>query len=139
MASCAECVRERSSWSGRESQSESWRELVTRTPGASCIDVCLRDMVKPHDLLVPVSSAPLLRFHTRPINLVVYEGSLGACGPGYLVLRPASRLDAFSGYPFRTWLPGYATGVTTGTPEVRPPRSSRTMGSSSQVSFAHGR
>ena len=25
---------------------------------------------------------------------------------GYLILRPASRLDAFSGYPIRTWLPG---------------------------------
>ena len=23
----------------------------------------------------------------------------------YLILRPASRLDAFSGYPIRTWLP----------------------------------
>ena len=51
----------------------------TRTPGAS-FDVCLRSMVKPHDLLVPVSSADCSRFHTRPINLVVYEGSLGPCG-----------------------------------------------------------
>ena len=25
---------------------------------------------------------------------------------GYLISRPASRLDAFSGYPIRTWLPG---------------------------------
>jgi hypothetical protein len=56
-----------------------------------------------------------------------------------LVLRGASRLDAFSGYPFRTWLPGDAAGATTGTPEVRPPRSSRTRGSSSQVSYTHGR
>ena len=30
--------------------------LVTRTPGAR-LAVCLRSMVKPHDLLVPVSSA----------------------------------------------------------------------------------
>ena len=37
------------------------------------------------------------RFHTRPINVVVYHGSRRD-----LVLREASHLDAFSGYPFRT-------------------------------------
>ena len=58
---------------------------------------------------------------------------------GELVLRGASHLDAFSGYPFRPWLPGNAAGATTGTPEGRPPRSSRTKGSSSQLSYAHGR
>ena len=56
-----------------------------------------------------------------------------------LVWRWVSRLDAFSGYPVRTWLPGCAAGATTGPPEVRPPRSSRTRGSSSQVSNTHGR
>ena len=55
---------------------------------------------------------------------------------GYLILRGASRLDAFSVYPFQTWLPGYATGVTTGEPEVRPARSSRTKASSFQISYA---
>ena len=39
----------------------------------------------------------LLRLHLRPIDEVVYFGS-----QGYLVLRGASRLDAFSGYPFRS-------------------------------------
>ncbi len=39
----------------------------------------------------------LLRFHTRPINVVVFHGSQGE-----LVLRWVSRLDAFSGYPVRT-------------------------------------
>ena len=39
----------------------------------------------------------LLRLHLRPIDEVVYLGP-----QGYLVLRGASRLDAFSGYPFRT-------------------------------------
>src|SRR4028119_590499 len=43
-----------------------------------------------------------------------------------MVLRGVSRLDAFSGYPVRAWLPGGATGVTTGAPEARPSRSSRT-------------
>ena len=38
----------------------------------------------------------LLRFHTRPINVVVFRDS-----QGILVFRSVSRLDAFSGYPFR--------------------------------------
>ena len=39
----------------------------------------------------------LLRFHTRPINVVVFHGSQGE-----IVSRWVSRLDAFSGYPVRT-------------------------------------
>ena len=39
----------------------------------------------------------LLHLHLRPINLVVFEVPLG-----YLVLGEASRLYAFSVYPFRT-------------------------------------
>ena len=39
----------------------------------------------------------LLRLHLWPIDVVVYHGP-----QGYLVLRGASRLDAFSGYPFRS-------------------------------------
>jgi hypothetical protein len=38
----------------------------------------------------------LPHFHTRPINVVVYHDS-----KGILVSRSVSRLDAFSGYPFR--------------------------------------
>ena len=37
------------------------------------------------------------RFHTWPINVVVYHGSRRS-----LVLRLVSRLDAFSGYLFHT-------------------------------------
>ena len=58
---------------------------------------------------------------------------------GELVLRWVSRLDAFSGYPFRTWLPCYAAGATTGPLEVRPSRSSRTRDRSSQFSYTCGR
>ena len=58
---------------------------------------------------------------------------------GYLILRCASRLDAFSVYHIRTWLPGYALGRTTDAPAVRPTRSSRTKVSSSQISYAHDR
>ena len=39
----------------------------------------------------------LPRLHLRPIDVVVYHGP-----QGYLVLRGASRLDAFSGYPVRS-------------------------------------
>ncbi len=88
--------------------------------------------------LRPISSSQLhalLHFHPCPINLVVFKGSYRFCG-GYLILGGASRLDAFSVYPFPTWLPGHAFGKTTGTPEVSPPRSSRTKGSSSQISYA---
>ena len=64
------------------------------------------------------------------------SGVLLAFAMGNLILRGASRLDAFSVYPFQTWLPSYAPGGTTGTPEVRPSRSSRTKDSSSQISYA---
>ena len=47
----------------------------------------------------------LLCLHIRPINLVVFKASsvkYVSIPKGYLILRGASRLDAFSGYPFRT-------------------------------------
>ena len=73
-------------------------------------------------------------FHLRPIDVVVFHGPRG--GP---VWRGVSRLDAFSGYPVRAWLPGGAAGATTGAPEARPSRSSRTGDGASQVSCTHGR
>ena len=54
----------------------------------------------------PISSSQLhalLRFHLCPIYLVVFKGSY-SFRMGYLILRGASRLDAFSVYPFQTWL-----------------------------------
>ena len=67
------------------------------------------------------------------------QGVLLAYAMGYLILRGASRLDAFSVYPVRTQLLGHAFGKTTDTPEVRPSRSSRTKDSSSQISYARDR
>src|SRR5690606_30524748 len=100
--------------------------------------VAVERKVKSHGRLVLVSSAPHNASTTSqsPSSLL---GAFSALRQGDLILRQASRLYAFSGYPFRTWLPGYASGLTTGTPEVRPPRSSRTIGRASQVSCAHGR
>ena len=51
-----------------------------------------------------------------------------------LILRLASRLDAFSAYPCQTRLPGGAPGGTAGTPEVCPSRSSRTSDRAAQIS-----
>ena len=44
----------------------------------------------------------LLRFHIRPINLVVYQDPYSLEGMGGFISRLASRLDAFSGYPIQT-------------------------------------
>ena len=41
-------------------------------------------------------------FHIRPINPVVCWGPSTPMVYGNLILKQASRLDAFSGYPFRT-------------------------------------
>ena len=86
----------------------------------------------------PISSSQLhalLHFHPCPIYLVVFKGSY-YFRMGYLILRGASRLDAFSVYPFQAWLPGRALGRTTGAPAARPSRSSRTKDRSSQISYA---
>ena len=86
--------------------------------------------------LVTVSS---MCYHTSTSALSTSSSSRGftSLRMGYLILRGASRLDAFSVYPFRTWLPGHRLGSLTGTPAVRPSRSSRTKDSSSQISCAH--
>ena len=45
--------------------------------------------------------------YRQPIKQIVCLFPSGPSrGQGCLILRRASRLDAFSGYPFRTWLPG---------------------------------
>ena len=80
----------------------------------------------------PISAGQLhtlLCFHTQPIYLVFFKGSYFLIGMRYFISGQASRLDAFSVYPFRTQLPGRALGRTTGTPLVRPLRSSRTRSS----------
>jgi hypothetical protein len=68
----------------------------------------------------PISTGPLRalpRLHVRPIKVVVSDRpSVPLSRKGELVSGEAWRLDAFSAYPFRAWLPGYAAGATTGTP-----------------------
>ena len=87
----------------------------------------------------PISAGQLhtlLCFHTQPIYLVFFKGSYFLIGMRYFISGRASRLDAFSVYPFRTQLPSHALGRTTGTPLVRPLRSSRTRSSLPHVSCA---
>ena len=88
------------------------------------------------DLLVTVSS---MCYHTSTSALSTSSSSRGLTSlrMGYLILRGASRLDAFSVYPFPAWLLCYAFGKTTDTPAASPSRSSRTKDSSSQISYAH--
>ena len=86
----------------------------------------------------PISNSQLHvlpHFHLCPIYLVVFKG-VYFIRMGYLILRGASRLDAFSVYPFPAWLLCYAFGKTTDTPAASPSRSSRTKDSSSQISSA---
>ena len=86
----------------------------------------------------PISTASLhaLRhFHSQPINLIVFKGSYSLLMRS-LILSLASRLDALSVYPSRMRLSSRATGVTTGTPLIRPLRSSRTRSSLPQTSCA---
>ena len=89
----------------------------------------------------PIRIRPLhtsLRFHAGPIDLVFFKGSY-LLRAGHVISRGASRLDAFSAYPFPTWLPSAAPGGTTGTPAVGSSRSSRTKDDSSHISYARGR
>ena len=86
--------------------------------------------------LVTVSS---MCYHTSTSALSTSSSSRGftSLRMGYLILRGASRLDAFSVYPFRAWLLGRRLGSLTDAPAARPSRSSRTKDSSSQISYAH--
>ena len=82
-------------------------------------------------------SAPYIAVLPLPTYLPDHlSGVLLTYVMGNLILRGASRLDAFSVYPVHTQLPSDALGRTTGTPAVCPSRSSRTKDSSSQISCA---
>ena len=88
----------------------------------------------------PISTGQLNvlpRLHFRPINVVVYHGPYQVNPVGEFILEEASRLDAFSGYPFRRSLTSHALGRTTGTRELRPSRSSRTRDSFPQFTSGY--
>ena len=60
-------------------------------------------------LLVPVSCIHYCTSTSALSTLSSSRGLIHFCG-GYLILRGASRLDAFSVYPCRTWLPCHGVG-----------------------------
>ena len=89
------------------------------------------------DLLVSIR---LTHYCAYTLDLSTMFSSWGlTLSVGYLILGGVSRLDAFSVYLFRTSLPSYAFGNTTGSQLVRPSRSSRTRDSSLQISYARNR
>ncbi len=83
---------------------------VLPIPSKLHIDQSLSNTFPTWISLRPISSSQLhtlLHFHLCPIYLVVFKGSY-YFRMRYLILRGASRLDAFSVYPRPTWLPGHA-------------------------------
>ena len=91
----------------------------------------------------PISTGKLKTFlslHIQPINHVVYMGALARrIEPGIIISGLASRLDAFSVYPFAAWLPCNALSRTTGALEAATTQSSRTKVVSRQMWCAHDR
>src|ERR1044072_7372545 len=99
-----------SEWEEAFPPRNSHRKLVKASPHAGLQNCTTRQRTGTTKSKYPSSPRPistgLLRvsplFQIRPINLVVYQGSYPLKEVGELILRSASRLDAFSGYPVRT-------------------------------------
>jgi hypothetical protein len=91
-----------------------------------------RSMVKPHGRLVLVSftALALQPLHTQPINVVVFDCPLGDLRPGIPYLEGGFPLRCFQRLSFPYLATQRCPGMTTGSPEVRPFRSSRTKKSS---------
>ena len=68
-----------------------------RFAGQRVLPLCAAVGIKANRAISTGQLNGLLRFHLRPIDVVVFHGSRRD-----LVLRRVSRLDAFSGYPVRT-------------------------------------
>ena len=93
--------------------------------------------VKPHGPLVRLGSTCC---HASTCRLSTWWSPTALQRPyglGGFILGRVSHLDAFSGSPVPAWLPGAASGDTTGTPEASPSRSSRTRDGFPQSSNAH--
>ena len=119
-------------------------QLTSGAPVSMMLRATLEDFIASTNDFVqnpsprPISTGQLntlLCLHFRPINVVVFHGPYQVNPVGGLILEEASRLDAFSGYPFRRSLTSHALGRTTGTRELRPSRSSRTRDSFPQSTY----
>ena len=115
-----------------------WSPLKTKQDTSNTTITLRTFVVQALGLLVSVSWIHYCTY-TSDLSTRSLRVTLPALAVGYLILRWASRLDAFSVYPIRTRLLSYAIGMTTDAPVVRPTWSSRTRVSSSQISCAHDR
>ena len=113
----------------RQAKQEAYTHGITRGPQGGNTPLRKRSRA--------ISSARLWR--RRLYTCALSTSSSRTALDGALISRMASHLDAFSAYPNRTRVPSGAPGGTTGSPEVRPPRSSRTSGRPAQNSYAHDR
>ncbi len=127
----------------QEVRRKSRAEIRPRRRKAPCCKLaCARRTISPRQKIIrkPLGrwrTSQLRRLpgvHLSPRFPVVCWGPYPVKPGGWAILRTASRLDAFSASPVRTWLPGYAPGGTAHAPAVRPPRSSRTKGGASHPS-----
>ena len=84
-----------------------------------------------------ISTARLCHRWLYTCGLSTSSSPTALCGSP--ISEGVSHLDAFSAYPFPTWLPGGAVGTTAGTPAVGPTRSSRTKVGAPQTSHARNR
>ena len=87
---------------GHQTEEETMFQVVVQRPIGVCLTSdCNGFAVTGSDQAYRTISTgrlnALLHVHLRPIDVVVCHGP-----QGYLVLRGASRLDAFSGYPVRS-------------------------------------
>ena len=94
------CVRNGNRWTLTAIDTDCVERELSKLNNETRFDINLNLGLSPR----PISTRKLnasLHLHIEPINLVVYKGSY-CLRMGYLILRTASRLDAFSVYPIRT-------------------------------------
>ena len=141
IASNKVAVRYRLRRADQRKVSRSWTRILMKCSWRLAADDSVSpegEVVKPHGRLGPLRSEALAGVPraayrrdglSRPFR--------GLKAPGEFILGTASHLDAFSGYPCRSSLPGAAPGGTAGTRADRPTRSSRTRVRAPQLSNAH--
>ena len=67
-----------------------------------CYSIILKHLIGLNPRSISTGQLNMLPcFHLQPINQIVFLGSYHI-NVGNLILKLASRLDAFSGYPFHT-------------------------------------
>ena len=106
------CVRNGNRWNLTVIDTGHFHDLISCFSFVEDVPSKLNIELRQTEYLIKMGSSPRpistrllngsLHLHIVPINLVVFKGSYLIDSVGYLILRPASRLDAFSVYPIRT-------------------------------------